>query len=340
MLLTKMEEPVAQMNEADPIWGEVPADVYDWDYGGRKVRSERVGGAFEVSASVLSAVKALSPIDKVKLTSWIWERTRFGDEEWPRITKDVLDEVKRRRPLAAANRMDRLLEYLAIEGYRPGHRPTWLGSHLQSQETRSHRQKALVWTECADDKELNGIRDLLVGDGLLVEKDGNISVTAAGFRRMEELERSDIPTDQVFVAMWFNEDTKDAYFQGISAAITAAGYRPLRIDQKEHANKIDDEIIAEIRRSRFVVADFTCGTVETADGDMPVPRGGVYYEAGFAQGRGIPVIWSVRADQINDVHFDTRQYNHIAWKDPEELRTKLFNRVGAIFGHRADAPGL
>ena len=32
---------------------------------------------------------------------------------------------------------------------------------------------------------------------------------------------------------------------------------PVRIDQKERLNKIDDEIIAEIRRSRFLVADFT-----------------------------------------------------------------------------------
>ena len=90
--------------------------------------------------------------------------------------------------------------------------------------------------------------------------------------------------------------------------------KPVRIDQQEHNNKIDDEIIAEIRRSRFVVADFTQGEKGA--------RGGVYYEAGFAQGLGIEVIFTCRKDVLdnNDIHFDTRQYNHIGWETPEELR--------------------
>jgi hypothetical protein len=50
-----------------------------------------------------------------------------------------------------------------------------------------------------------------------------------------------------------------------------------RVDQKHHhLNKVDDEIIAEIRRSRFLVADFTCEPGKV--------RGGVYFEAGFAMG--------------------------------------------------------
>ena len=63
----------------------------------------------------------------------------------------------------------------------------------------------------------------------------------------------------------------------------------MRIDQKEHLNRIDDEIIAEIRRTRFLVADCTQG--ETG------PRGGVYYEAGFAHGLKIPVVMKFRCAQ-------------------------------------------
>ena len=55
-------------------------------------------------------------------------------------------------------------------------------------------------------------------------------------------------------------------------------------------NSIDDEIIAEIRRSWFVVADFTCGTVPHEGKEVAIPRGGVYYEAGFAQGLNVPLI--------------------------------------------------
>jgi len=59
--------------------------------------------------------------------------------------------------------------------------------------------------------------------------------------------------------MWFHDSTDEPWEEGIKRGIEDAGYEAVRIDQQEHNNKIDDEIIAEIRRSRFVVADFTQG---------------------------------------------------------------------------------
>jgi len=124
--------------------------------------------------------------------------------------------------------------------------------------------------------------------------------------------------------MWFDESMKAAYEEGIEPAILEAGYEPLRIDRKEHINRIDDEIIAGIRRSRFLVADFTQGE--------PGARGGVYYEAGFAHGLNIPVIFTCRSDVIAKVHFDTRQYNHIAWESPADLQQRLTQRISATIG--------
>jgi hypothetical protein len=40
-----------------------------------------------------------------------------------------------------------------------------------------------------------------------------------------------------------------------------------------------------------------------------------------------PVIWSCREDDLASVHFDTRQYNHIVWKEPVDLRTQLTDRI-------------
>ena len=78
-----------------------------------------------------------------------------------------------------------------------------------------------------------------------------------------------------------------------------------------------DEILAEIRKSRFVVADFTCckqcavcETCKKTGRKISIP-GSVYYETGFARGLGIPVIHIVRGDGMDDVHFDTNSINHI-----------------------------
>ena len=124
--------------------------------------------------------------------------------------------------------------------------------------------------------------------------------------------------------MWFHDSTDNAFAQGIEPAIAEAGYQPLRIDQKEHVNRIDDEIVAEIRRSRFVVADFTHGK----DG----ARGGVYHEAGFAHGLNLPVIFTCKKDPEITLHFDTDHYNHIFRTTTAELREKLKNRILAVIG--------
>ncbi|MYN64152.1 MAG: hypothetical protein F4X11_03865 [Acidobacteria bacterium] len=126
--------------------------------------------------------------------------------------------------------------------------------------------------------------------------------------------------------MWFDESMDEVWENAIKPGIEDAGYEAVRIDKEEHAGKVDDAIIAELRRARFVVADFTQGK----DG----PRGGVYYEAGFAHGRDIPVVFSCREDAIEKVHFDTRQYNHIVWeaKNLDEFRDRLRTRISAVIG--------
>lgn len=131
---------------------------------------------------------------------------------------------------------------------------------------------------------------------------------------------------QAFVAMWFDASMEEAYTEGIRPAIEDAGYASFRIDRKEHNNRIDGEIISEIRRSRFLVADFSQGK----DG----ARGGVYYEAGFAHGLNIPVIFTCRKDNLDDLHFDTRQYKHIVWETPDDLRKQLLKRITVTINDR------
>jgi hypothetical protein len=161
----------------------------------------------------------------------------------------------------------------------------------------------------------------------LIEESVNFQgarITVQGFKHLEGLRSVNRSYDQGFVAMWFDPSMDDAWTEGFELAIAGAGYRPFRIDKKEHNNKIDDEIIAEIRRSRFLVADFTHGDSG--------PRGGVYFEAGFAQGIGIPVIFTARKGMEDVVHFDTRQYNHIFWESEAELRDRLAARISATIG--------
>ena len=145
----------------------------------------------------------------------------------------------------------------------------------------------------------------------------HVQITGAGWEYLNELNTNKRALRQGFVAMSFNNDLNDLWKKAIRPAIKVAGYEPVRIDNEEYNEKICDRIISEIRKSRFVVADFT---------DQ---RHGVYFEAGFAHGLGIPVIWTVSSNDVENLHFDTRNYNYIVWEDIEELKEKLIDRIEA-----------
>ena len=148
------------------------------------------------------------------------------------------------------------------------------------------------------------------------------TVTVAGWERLEKLKQSGRTSNLAFVAMWFDQSVKELYDEAIRPAVRNAGYEPMRIDRHEHVNRIDDEIIGQIRRSRFMVADFTG------------QRLGVYFEAGLMMGLGRNVIWMCRQDQLNEhmLHFDVRQYNFIEWESLEDAKTRLLHRILAIEG--------
>jgi hypothetical protein len=139
--------------------------------------------------------------------------------------------------------------------------------------------------------------------------------------------------DQGFIAMAFRLPISDVlHIDGLNPGITNAGYNPLRIDRKDHNNRIDDEIVAEIRKSKFVVADLTG------------KNAGAYFEAGFAMGLNKPVIWTCQQAEIDagNVHFDTRQYSIVSWEQDklEDFSKRLTKRIEATIGHGRHVPEL
>lgn len=179
----------------------------------------------------------------------------------------------------------------------------------------------LVFADGKNDKAFFFVLKELIGKGFLdgpAVIPGTFSITPVGWDRIYYLETiGNTLSNQGFVAMWFDPSMNISWKKGFYKAIDDTGYTPLKIDVKEHNNMINDEIIAEIRRSKFVVCDFTG------------QRGGVYFEAGFAMGLNIPVIWTCRKDYMSDCHFDTNHYNHIVWDNEDDLYIKLYNRIRA-----------
>ena len=213
---------------------------------------------------------------------------------------------------------------------------------------------------CDEQGELVAICRLLFKEGLIHSPDAmnpqnNLSITAKGYQRLREIQRPNRDSRQCFVAMWFTPEMNSVYEEAIKPAIefieegvSTPRFEAVKIDNIEHVNDINDEIIGQIRRSRFMVCDLTGY------------RGGVYFEAGFAYGLGLDVIYTCRKDWTKEellknkdgievttlydgskneiqikkegVHFDLAHRNRIEWSadNPNDLRLKLENRIKAI----------
>jgi hypothetical protein len=146
----------------------------------------------------------------------------------------------------------------------------------------------------------------------------NYTVTIEGWKSVREY-KNVVNLPQCFVAMWFDQSMDNIYLK-IEKAINDAGYKAIRVDKEHYTGDVTDKIITEIRRSKFIVADYTG------------QRHGVYYEAGFARGLGIETISTCQQDDIKNLHFDTSHLNHIPWKMEEDLYEKLKDRILAIYG--------
>ena len=121
----------------------------------------------------------------------------------------------------------------------------------------------------------------------------------------------------VFVAMSFEEEMIKIYNHWIEPAIKESGFDPYIVfnQHPESDATINDAILAGIKKAKFTIADFTNH------------KSGVYFEAGYALGRGQKVIYTCQEDHIGKAHFDTRNYQHLVWKNGEELKKKLMDKI-------------
>jgi len=296
------------MPEQDPceICRTQSATLQTPGYDGIQQRCPRCG-EFMLTGTACNMIRSIDNEARTKLSGWIRHQNMLGDI--PELSSEHIRLIVSAPTPGIIERANRLLEVAArqqggLSGVFNIQDPA-LESATYSSGYGEVRQLAAFLAE----------RGFIQIGGAT-----QATVTPAGFVRLEQLRDSQVDSTQGFVAMWFTEQLKDAYVNGFELGIRNAGYEPLRIDQLEHVGKIDDEIIAQIRRSRFVVADFTG------------QRGGVYFEAGFAMGLGLPVIWTCHGAEIENLHFDIRQFNCIAWSNPPELAARLQRRIEAVIG--------
>ncbi len=162
---------------------------------------------------------------------------------------------------------------------------------------------------CATTESVGYLVGELVNSGLLHGKvyprsGGDVGLTLKGWDSVRQLRNSTFRSSKrAFMAMPFGDEELDNVVHStFKPAVLRAGFDLRRLDDEPEAGLIDDRLRVEIRRSRFLIADLSHG------------NRGAYWEAGFAEGVGLPVIYTCRRDVFNDIHFDTSHQLTVIWE--------------------------
>lgn len=126
-----------------------------------------------------------------------------------------------------------------------------------------------------------------------------------GWSAFDEIRNKAAERKLAFMAMKFGDsDVDNIYHNHFKPAVEKTGFVLKRLDERQPAGSIDDQLRLEIRQARFLIADLTHG------------NNGAYWEAGFAEGLGKPVIYTCRRDIFDNgqgTHFDTNHHLTVTW---------------------------
>ena len=175
------------------------------------------------------------------------------------------------------------------------------------------------------------MKNLVEGYGTGSPKTLEFRLYMAGWERYEALKHAQVESHTAFMAMQFgDEELNRVVSDCFKPAVEAAGFTLRDLRDGQRAGLIDDQLRVALRTARFVMADLTHG------------NNGAYWEAGFAEGLGRPVIYTCRKMEWKEgkSHFDTSHLNTIIW-DPENLgdaATRLTATIRATLPAEAKMP--
>jgi len=135
----------------------------------------------------------------------------------------------------------------------------------------------------------------------------SFELSLQGWERYEQICEGEGEGNEAFMAMPFGNEELDKVFRDFwKPAAEKVKYRLERVDERPSAGLIDDHIRSRIRKAKFMLCDLTGGNQ------------GAYWEAGFAEGVGVPVIYVFKEEKEGEnhkPHFDVNHHLYIKWNE-------------------------
>jgi hypothetical protein len=275
-------------------------------------------GAFVLNGSAEATIEGLLAAEPIRrsLTSHTIRRMQMASGAPPRISEYDLPSYWGAGRLPAPQQR---ADYLVLWCGDNQHGPAWHAN------TTVPAISAWIGTEISTYPGRDGLDWLnaqLRTEALYELWDENLNVnvrlTMKGWERYQELKKRDVDSRMAFMAMKFGDPLLNkAVDECFRPAVDRAGFRLRLLTDDQGAGLIDDQLRSAMLASRFIIADLSHGNQ------------GAYWEAGFGEGLGLPVIYTCEASKWTEskTHFDTNHLVTIIW-NPADLQ-KAQNQMTA-----------
>lgn len=186
-------------------------------------------------------------------------------------------------------------------------------------------QKVLFIIGATESRDIMFLTNSLIKEGSVVgtvgSQSASVILSIEGWDKYAKLSKGVETSNQGFMAMPFGyENLTRVFYDYWKPAAAQTGLPLQRLDDNPRAGSISNRMRVEIRRSKYLVAELTHNNP------------GAYWEAGFAEGLGKPVIYlcekSFFDDPENGVHFDVSQMQGVIWEaDKLDQATENFKDI-------------
>jgi hypothetical protein len=291
----------------------------------------QVCGRYDVSGSALASILSpdghyLTPIQRAVLSHRVREANDAGREA-PLLTTDQVDDVivngKLPSPAQQATSVIRFVgDRIAATGKPLGELPlsfhAAVGSPNRNFALRIAKQLRnagyLEAIDCGDYENPDNIME--------------VDLTLSGWAEHEKEKRGQTSGGYGFIALKFGDPVLDPFAKDvIKPAVAALGYDLIDMRDAAEAGVIDNLMRARIRDAAFVLVDLTHANA------------GAYWEAGYAEGLGKPVLYLCNQQVFEEkgTHFDTNHCTTVQWNADEssaftEQLTATLRQSLGLFG--------
>ena len=254
----------------------------------------------------------LSPLQRAALSHSIRKRSVEGSEPLE-ITSKVLDSFRSNVRLPSrAEQATNIIRFIGDEVYHSGESVGQLPPGFHAIIGARNRDEAIRLTEELVESKI------LKADpkGTAVESNPagpprpsfkNINLSLDGLKQYEVEKHGQSAGNYGFIAMQFGDDDDDleSFVREVvkPAVKEKIGYDLVDMRDRKKAGILDEIMRGRIRDAKFVIVDLTHD------------NSGAYWEAGYAEGLGKPVIYICEKEKFDKkgTHFDTHHCTTVFW---------------------------